>query len=111
MRLSFLYFYAYSAIRSLINRRKPVVTSKTASVALTAVEEIGAGFLAGVASRAVSTPLGLITVRLQEERQGTDAPGRVESIKHIIRSIYAKHGLRGFWRGSSISSSSRNAIR
>lgn len=83
-----------------------MLASRAASAVLTAAEEIGAGFLAGVASRAVSTPLGLITVHLQEELRDEDASGRQESIKRVIRSIYVERGLQGFWRGSSINLSS-----
>ncbi|KAI5123790.1 hypothetical protein M0805_009085 [Coniferiporia weirii] len=105
---NFFYFYAYSFLRSLTIRKKIVQISQTSNVITTvsAFEEIGLGFLAGVASRAISTPLSLITVRLQEEQQALiDAhiqqadPTASGSIGRVVRHIYAENGLTGFWKG------------
>ncbi|OBZ69843.1 Peroxisomal adenine nucleotide transporter 1 [Grifola frondosa] len=79
--------------------------------------ELVVGFVAGVASRAVSTPLSVVTVRLQageddcddsedEETLGTielteksSKPARMSGLMSVTRSIYAEEGLRGFWAG------------
>lgn len=68
------------------------------------IEELLLGFLAGVASRAVSTPLNIITLRLQAEREGEEEElGASTSlgIMGTIRLIYKERGLVGFWRGES----------
>lgn len=65
------------------------------------VEELVLGFIAGVASRAVSTPLNIVTLKLQTEREDVEESmeSRSMGMIDIIRSIYKKHGLVGFWRG------------
>ncbi|TFY80903.1 hypothetical protein EWM64_g3113 [Hericium alpestre] len=81
--------------------------------------ELALGFVAGVASRVVSMPLSIVTVRLQMEREGSDDEletveekfeqgkggevppnGKQErGIFAVIQSIYREQGLKGFWRG------------
>lgn len=89
---------------------------KILPVMLTVPEELGIGFLAGVASRAISTPLNVITVRLQTETEGEDEQGEMNATKgdpeevnrkqqprgvlSTIRTIYEQEGLRGFWAGT-----------
>lgn len=76
----------------------------------TLIEELVLGFIAGVASRAVSTPLNIITLRTQTEREEdededdvdrTRSPRPVNSggIVEIVKLIYKEQGLAGFWRG------------
>ncbi|KAL5531989.1 hypothetical protein ACEPAF_5552 [Sanghuangporus sanghuang] len=115
---SFFYFYAYSFLRNRIFKRDRLssnkVTKRSESATIVALEEIVIGFLAGIASRAVSTPLSLVTVRLQSEQQqqldsessggdlekGKDGDGRQSrSIASVVKRIYVEGGLRGFWRG------------
>ncbi|KAL5504659.1 hypothetical protein ACEPAH_7322 [Sanghuangporus vaninii] len=115
---SFFYFYAYSFLRNRVFKRDRLSSNKSTkrseSATLVALEEIVIGFLAGVASRAVSIPLSLITVRLQSEQQqqvdsesvdgdlekGEDEGGHSSrSIASVFKRIYAEGGLRGFWRG------------
>ncbi|KAL5521389.1 hypothetical protein ACEPAG_9315 [Sanghuangporus baumii] len=115
---SFFYFYAYSFLRNKVFKRDRdssyKTTKQSGSATLVALEEITIGFLAGIASRAVSTPLSLITVRLQSEQRqlldseaeggdpekGGDEYGHPSrSIVSVVKRIYAEGGLRGFWRG------------
>ena len=91
-------------------------TIKTAvPVLLSISEELGIGFLAGVASRAISTPLSVITVRLQtrsdgEGDEGTDSASRDSSnlacndtgIVGTVKRVYAEEGLQGFWGGTQL---------
>ena len=78
----------------------------------TLVEELVLGFIAGVASRAVSTPLNIITLRTQTTRgqdedegegDGSKAPSSRPTnpggIVDIVKLIYKEQGLAGFWRG------------
>ncbi|KII90594.1 hypothetical protein PLICRDRAFT_173984 [Plicaturopsis crispa FD-325 SS-3] len=59
---TFLYFYIYAFLRYLSLRRK------NGRKVLSGWEELALGFGAGVASRALSTPLSVVAVRLQMER-------------------------------------------
>ncbi|TFY68135.1 hypothetical protein EVG20_g3680 [Dentipellis fragilis] len=121
---SFLYFYAYSFLRSVVSKRtaSKIASSSGKTVAapiLTISQELGLGFIAGVASRLVSTPLSITTVRLQMEREGSDDEleeveekfeegkgaevprnGKQEKgVLYVVKSIYEEQGLKGFWRG------------
>ncbi|THH15058.1 hypothetical protein EW146_g5369 [Bondarzewia mesenterica] len=113
---SFLYFYAYSFLRFLLMRRSP---SPSKTPLLSASQELCIGFIAGVASRLISSPLSIITVRLQMEREGSDdeiqeVEKRVEKgegekvvegskqetgLLRVVRLVYQEEGLAGFWRG------------
>ncbi|KAF8058781.1 mitochondrial carrier domain-containing protein [Lyophyllum atratum] len=109
---NFLYFYFYSFLRSLsttrvLNFRAARKGGNIPPHKPSMLEELVLGFIAGVASRAVSTPLNIITLRLQVEgatdhddgdgdRIGTPKDGgMVAAVKHI----YEESGLIGFWRG------------
>ncbi|TCD66263.1 hypothetical protein EIP91_001592 [Steccherinum ochraceum] len=115
---NFLYFYFYSFLRSVLVRRKtrssiPAPKTKAKPVLLSVVEELGIGFIAGVASRAISTPLSVVTVRLQTATEGDDDEGEMNAEKGeaseqtkeittpvtVMRKIYSEEGLTGFWRG------------
>ncbi|KAG6920123.1 hypothetical protein DXG01_004889 [Tephrocybe rancida] len=70
-------------------------------------EELILGFIAGVLSRAVSTPLSMITLQLQAQdtadEDSDDEGHTVEPLKKgnvatAARGIYKVHGFFGFWR-------------
>ncbi len=82
-------------LRKLVIRQKGLSATKAI---LSASEEIGIGFAAGVISRAISTPLSLITVRLQAEKQIGDGDEDA-SVSSVVGQIYEYNGLRGFWKG------------
>ncbi|KAF5355168.1 hypothetical protein D9756_005699 [Leucocoprinus leucothites] len=107
---NFLYFYFYTWLRGLSTHRylslgslmgrhssKPQSPHKPGMA-----EEVLLGFLAGVASRAISTPLNIVTLRLQTEREDEDEgqPKALHStgIVNVVKSMYKEHGLAGFWR-------------
>ncbi|EPQ55335.1 mitochondrial carrier [Gloeophyllum trabeum ATCC 11539] len=117
---NFFYFYAYLFLRNLLSRRKApgIILSSTASsssalskkiIILSVPEELAVGFLAGVLSRAISTPLGVITARLQTESEDQEESEPKESIGQpnitsgrvvdVVKAIYSESGLAGFWRG------------
>ncbi|GJE94650.1 mitochondrial carrier [Phanerochaete sordida] len=118
---NFLYFYFYAFLRTILLRRKTRITPpstgklKAAPALLSVAEELGIGFLAGVTSRAISTPLSVITVRLQTETEGEDDGGELDPEKGdpedasrrgeprgvlaTVNRIYAEQGLQGFWGG------------
>lgn len=66
------------------------------------IEELILGFIAGVASRVVSTPLNIVTLKLQTEREDVEesVESRSMGMTDIIKSIYKDQGLVGFWRGN-----------
>ncbi|OSX61684.1 hypothetical protein POSPLADRAFT_1145290 [Postia placenta MAD-698-R-SB12] len=126
---NFLYFYFDTVLHALATRRHarhntPVIaalrqalTAPTRSVLLSVPTEIVIGFLAGVASRAISTPLSVLTVQLQtsnnedaqlEEREvqlahsdtvQEKATRKAGRLVELAKEIYAEHGLPGFWAG------------
>ena len=132
--LSFLYFYFYTLLHAVVARRrgssntpllqtlKHALTSPTKPVLLGVPTELAIGFVAGVASRAVSTPFSVVTVRLQTEDDDNDSDSDSEDqqsnasapvpseAQHtraptagffdVVRSIYANEGLAGFWAGA-----------
>ena len=132
--LSFLYFYFYTLLHAVVARRrgssntpllqtlKHALTSPTKPVLLGVPTELAIGFVAGVASRAVSTPFSVVTVRLQTEDDDNDsdsdsedeqsnasapAPSKTQRTRapnagffDVVRSIYADEGLAGFWAGA-----------
>ena len=130
MRCSFLYFYFYTVLHALAARRRATrnapaplsqtlrkaITSPTAPVLLGVPTELAVGFIAGVASRAVSTPLSVLTVRLQSSSNDdsddddeevrkpakkTDIATEKErpGLSDVARDIYSEQGLSGFWAG------------
>ncbi|KAL1744829.1 mitochondrial carrier domain-containing protein [Schizophyllum fasciatum] len=111
---NFFYFYFYSFFRSLLLRRH-VSSDKKVKPALSLVQELALGLVAGAASRAISTPLNIITLRMQNARDDdqsdtssddcsdasseADSSGGASSLFGVVREIYDKDGLAGFWRG------------
>ncbi len=85
---------------------------------LSVPEELGIGFIAGLASRAISTPLSVITVRLQTETEGEDEDDELNtkkgsphesreglkrgSIIGTVQRLSEEEGLQGFWRGEHL---------
>ncbi|KAJ3483358.1 hypothetical protein NLI96_g6364 [Meripilus lineatus] len=114
---NFLYFYFYSFLRTLFARRRIGTRTgmkNTKPVLLSMPEEIGIGFLAGVASRAITTPLSVVTVRLQtateddneddefrEEERNPELAVSTVSTLQVIHDIYLEDGIKGLWRGFS----------
>jgi len=124
---NFLYFYFYAVLHALVARRRSnsstvplltalrrALTSPTAPVLLGVPAELAVGFVAGVASRAISTPLGVLTVQLQSgdgnEEDEENAQGMKERKTHkekgsalklidVVQRIYAEQGISGFWAG------------
>ncbi|KAF9522311.1 mitochondrial carrier domain-containing protein [Crepidotus variabilis] len=111
---SFFYFYCYSFLRSLSTRRKLSLRGSTSLKPHkpSLLEELLLGFIAGVASRAISTPLNMVTLQLQaqneddphnnsqsSEEESDSSRKPVESVPDIVKDIYSKGGLMGFWRG------------
>lgn len=77
---------------------------KAATIALTVPQELGIGYLAGVLSRLVTTPLSVITVRLQAENVKDDTRSEVEGeaeagILETAKDVYEEDGVFGFWKG------------
>ncbi|KAJ7503165.1 mitochondrial carrier domain-containing protein [Mycena galericulata] len=104
---NFFYFYFYAFLRYLLTRRRLSLKPKSSSTIRphkpTMPEEILLGFIAGVASRAVSTPLNIITLRLQDERENDDEEFEAEKpdsgVSGVVKKIYVEQGILGFWRG------------
>jgi adenine nucleotide transporter 17 len=106
----FLYYYFYSFLRSFLTRRRsPSSLAKLKIPTLSVAEELGLGFAAGLASKLISTPLSVVTVRLQTEREDAEEDEisydeemqKVGGVKDVIGRIYEEDGLVGFWRGST----------
>lgn len=118
---NFLYFYAYSALHKLLLRRK-LALDKDRDIKLaqpfTGTEELIIGCIAGIISRAVTTPLSAITVRKQtaaksrskdeeedknlatvEDEEHEDSEYSADSSTAIAKDIYQTYGISGFWRG------------
>jgi len=111
---SFLYFYLYSFLRTIFLRRKTRLGAPKgkAPLLLSVLEELGIGFIAGIASRAISTPLSVITVRLQTA-SGDGTEGDAENaetqvnqnnfaepgVVGVVKSIWQENGWEGFWGG------------
>ncbi|EIW79732.1 mitochondrial carrier [Coniophora puteana RWD-64-598 SS2] len=86
-----LYYYAYSYLRSLYTRRKP------RGAMLSVPQELAIGYLAGIASRAITTPLNCVTVRLQTARDGDKDEGSSTSgFTDTVKQMYEESGFSGF---------------
>lgn len=99
---SFLFFLAYNFLRqSRIN------SSATRSKYLPVIDELGVGFLAGAASKFLTTPIANIVTRKQTTALRTGRDGRAKttqgSVSSIAEAIYMQRGLQGFWSGYSAS--------
>ncbi|KAJ7350702.1 mitochondrial carrier domain-containing protein [Mycena albidolilacea] len=105
---NFFYFYFYAFLRYLLTRRRLSLDSKSSHLTRphkpSLMEEILLGFIAGVASRAVSTPLNIVTLRLQIEQENDgdeeeDVNESVPGVSGVVKKIYKEDGIWGFWRG------------
>nr|GAT51516.1 predicted protein [Mycena chlorophos] len=99
---NFFYFYFYAFLRYLSTRRRlslnPNPKAASAPHKPGLGEEILLGFVAGVMSRAISTPLNIVTTRLQQEHEEDENEDK-EGFMGVVNKIYGEHGLQGFWRG------------
>ncbi|KAJ7099378.1 mitochondrial carrier [Mycena belliarum] len=117
---NFLYFYCYAFLRYLLTRRRLTLNPKASARSATPhkpslLEEVLLGFVAGIASRAVSTPLNIVTLRLQAENDNdndNDNDNEDEEtaseksaelsgagVASVVKKIYNEQGVGGFWRG------------
>lgn len=96
---SFLYYYVYSFLRALVVRGN----GKSKAAMLSLPQELAIGYLSGIVSRSITTPLNLITVRLQTARVSDDSPARggTSRFTTIFRQILVEEGPSGFWKGFS----------
>ena len=99
---SFLFFLAYNFLRqSRIN------SSATRSKYLPVIDELSVGFLAGAASKFLTTPIANVVTRKQTTamRRGRDGSAKTTQapISSIAEAIYHERGLQGFWSGYSAS--------
>ena len=97
--LSFFYYYAYTWLRSVWLRYKTGHKIGSKAVALPVLEELAVGFIAGITSRAISTPMNLITVQMQKDNPEDEQELNITS---VIKEIYHRDGLKGFWRGELV---------
>lgn len=118
--LSFIYFYIYSYLRAALVKRSNKASSggskTTASAMLLITEELMIGFLSGVVSKGITTPLSVITVQLQSEEeqdntgalhqekhgQSEDVPTSRTSLARVVRRVYSDGGLSGFFKGMAL---------
>jgi adenine nucleotide transporter 17 len=69
------------------------------------LEELVLGFIAGMASRLITTPLNVITLRIQTEREDEESedvdPEATQplGVTDVMKLIYSEQGFVGFWRG------------
>ncbi|KAF7290106.1 hypothetical protein HMN09_01315800 [Mycena chlorophos] len=102
---NFFYFYFYAFLRYLSTRRRlslnPNPKAALAPHKPGLGEEILLGFVAGVMSRAISTPLNIITTRLQQEHEEdeNEDEDEKEGFMGVVNKIYGEQGVQGFWRG------------
>lgn len=100
MLSNFLYYYCYTFLRKTFPPSKSRANFPSAVIFF----EVALGFLAGVASRAITTPLNVVTFRLQTERETEEDAAKVAKSRGIIgilKSLYAEEGILGFYRGFS----------
>ncbi|KAJ3864549.1 mitochondrial carrier domain-containing protein [Lentinula novae-zelandiae] len=117
---NFFYFYIYSLLRKILIRRvagsqssiaSPLKSTKPLpSIKLAIWQDLALGFMSGVASRVVSMPLSIITLRLQTGRHDdSDESGIVDQEENgnamiqTVKKIYEEQGFSGFWRGFNTS--------
>lgn len=115
MTSNFIYFYIYSYLRATLIRRRDNSPGDKAQLAamLSVPEELLIGFLSGVASKGLTTPLSVITVQLQSEDDDevppdshrkndlSSHPTPSNAVMRVVYRIYSDSGLGGFWKGMS----------
>lgn len=85
---NFLYFYAYQALHTVLSNRKRQAAGESKSATpkkalFSPFEELAIGTLAGILSRAVTTPISVVTVRKQTAQK---KPSPEEAQKRRRRS-------------------------
>lgn len=110
---SFLFFLAYNFLRR--RRLDTRYGSPVSRKLLPPQDELGIGFVAGAATKLLTTPIATVVTRKQtaaftsrrtEEEKVSDASKSTASdsrTKDIVDSIYHEKGLAGFWSGYSAS--------
>lgn len=100
---SFLFFLAYNYLRQSRLR-----SAKNSSHHLTAVDELGVGFVAGAFAKLLTTPIANVVTRKQTTsmlaaRDTTALSKDSSTVRSIAAQISSEKGLRGFWSGYSAS--------
>ena len=91
----FAYFYWYSLVRSVYIAR--VIRAKSATPVLSTATELVLGALSAALAQLFTTPVGVIATRQQvgpAQHEGGD-----DSFIGLIKDIFRKDGITGFWRG------------
>lgn len=91
----FAYFYWYSLVRSVYIAR--VIRAKSATPVLSTATELVLGALSAALAQLFTTPVGVIATRQQVgpvQHEGGD-----DSFISLIKDIFRKDGITGFWRG------------
>lgn len=104
---NFVYYFFFEAARDFILTSKRFTRSAKAKLgALTTVESILAGLVAGVATALISNPIWVIntrqTVRVTQSDNETDRTKKAVKRKTFIqtlRHIVEKDGVRALWKG------------
>ena len=104
---SFLFFLAYNVIRRTRQRIGPA-----RNAVLQVLDQLSIGVAAGAISKACTTPIQIIVTRKQiaamasARRSKDDKPhtlGYQLSATDIVRDVYDRHGVAGFWSGYTAS--------
>lgn len=99
---SFLFFLLYNVLRQ--SRLK---YHKGSAKDLSAVDELGVGFLAGAFSKLFTTPIAIIVTRKQSLSMKSARSANLKphdiSVRAIAHAIKTEKGLPGFWSGYSAS--------
>lgn len=99
---SFLFFLVYDSLRRSRTRNR-----KAKSAHLSAIDELGIGFLAGAFCKFLTSPLANVVTRKQtshvpsNHRQNSKI--EKESLRAIALEIKREKGIRGFWSGYTAS--------
>ncbi|KAI1261213.1 mitochondrial carrier domain-containing protein [Xylariaceae sp. FL1019] len=103
--LFFLFYEWFRALRLSVSAKR----RKGRGRGLGVVEELAVGCAAGAASRALTTPVGVVVTRLQtktltgEYNGEAEGRGREVGVRQIVREIKREKGVAGFWAGYSAS--------
>lgn len=89
---NFLYFYCYTALR---NVQEKLNKNMGKSVQLDIAQELFLGAEAALISRFVTTPVTIMTTRLQTGGH------KDKTLKQIALEIFKEKGITGFWTGKT----------
>ncbi|KAI0142846.1 mitochondrial carrier domain-containing protein [Xylariaceae sp. FL1272] len=99
---SFLFFLFYEWFRALrLSAMRKAGRRKGRGLGV--VEELAVGCAAGAASRALTTPVGVVVTRLQTAALTGEEGGKERTVRAIAREIRREKGIAGFWAGYSAS--------